>query len=196
MVSFPDRPTAPGEAATFAANLRALRRDRGLTLIALAAASGVSRAMISKIERGDAVPTATVLGRLAGGLGVGLSRLLGPAQPRRPVLLRAEAQPVYVDAGNGFERRSISPVFPDRFVDLALNSLAPGGHVVFPPHPRGVEEYLHVFHGTLEVIVDGACFTVPAGATLFYEGDRQHEFHNRTADPVSFLVAVDGSGAR
>lgn len=196
MVNFPDRPAAPGQGMTLAANLRALRQDRRLTLDALAAASGVSRAMISKIERGTAVPTATVLGRLAGGLEVGLSRLLGAAQARGPVLLPAAAQPVYADAANGFVRRSISPVFPDRFVDLALNRLEPGGRAVFPPHHRGVEEYLHVSQGTLEVIVDGATFTVPAGATLFYEGDRRHEFHNRTAEPVAFLVVVDSSGAR
>jgi transcriptional regulator with XRE-family HTH domain len=196
MVTVPDRPAVPDRGTTLAANLRALRQDRGLTLDALAAASGVSRAMISKIERGAAVPTATVLGRLAGGLEVGLSRLLGAAQARGPVLLLPSEQPVYADAADGFERRSISPVFPDRFVDLALNRLAPGGQAVFPPHHRGVEEYLHVTRGTLEVVVDGTSFTVPAGATLFYEGDRQHEFHNRTAEPVEFLVAVDSSGAR
>ncbi|MBK1656660.1 helix-turn-helix domain-containing protein [Paracraurococcus ruber] len=196
MVNVPERPPTPGQGATLAANLRALRRDRELTLEGLAAASGVSRAMISKIERGAAVPTATVLGRLAHGLEVGLSRLLGAAQARGPVLLHPAEQPVYADAANGFERRSISPVFPDRFLDLALNRLAPGGQAVFPPHHRGVEEYLHVSRGTLEVIVDGTAFTVPAGATLFYEGDRQHEFHNRTAEPVEFLVAVDSSGAR
>ena len=176
--------------------IRGLRQDASLTLDELASRSGVSRAMISKIERGAAMPTATVLGRLAAGLEVGLSRLLGAAQARGPVLLRAEDQPLYADAANGFERRSITPVFPDRFLDLALNRLAPGGQAVFPPHHRGVEEYLHVYRGTREVIVDGAAFTVPAGATLFYEGDRRHEFHNRTAEAVEFLVAVDSSGAR
>lgn len=196
MASLPDRPTPPAQGTALAANLRALRRGRGLTLEALAARSGVSRAMISKIERGAATPTATVLGRLATGLEVGLSRLLGAARDRGPVLLPAAEQAVYADPAAGFERRSISPLFPDRFLDLAMNRLDPGGRVDFPPHHPGVEEYLHVLRGTVEVVVDGTRFTVPAGGTLFYAGDRDHAFVNETDAPAEFLVAIDGSGAR
>jgi transcriptional regulator with XRE-family HTH domain len=196
MASLPDRPKPPAQGSTLAANLRALRRERGLTLEALAARSGVSRAMISKVERGSATPTATVLGRLATGLEVGLSRLLGAARDRGPVLLPAAEQTVFADPASGFVRRSVSPLFPDRFLDLAMNRLEPGGRVDFPPHHRGVEEYLHVLRGTVEVVVDGARLTVPAGDTLFYAGDRPHAFVNATAEPAEFMVAIDGSGAR
>jgi transcriptional regulator with XRE-family HTH domain len=195
LVDVPER-LAAAPSAGLAAHLRALRHERGLTIEALAAASGVSRAMISKIERGASTPTATVLGRLATGLRVGLSRLLGAAQPRRPVVLPPAAQPIYKDAAGGFERRSISPLFPDRFLDLALNHMAPGGHVSFPPHHRGVEEYLHVTRGALVVVVNGERFEVPCGATLFYEGDQTHEFRNEGDGLAEFIVAVDGSGAR
>ena len=194
MVTIPDRP--PASEGSLATTLRSLRRDRGMTLEALAAASGVSRAMISKIERGAAMPTATVLGRLAGGLQTGLSRLLGTTAARGPMLLPRLAQPVYADRAAGFERRSISPLFPDRFLDLAMNRLAPGGSVAFPPHHEGVEEYLHVLRGAVVVVLDGARHPVPAGATLFYEGSQPHEFRNEAAEEAEFLVAVDSSGTR
>ncbi|MDP8946310.1 MAG: helix-turn-helix domain-containing protein, partial [Actinomycetota bacterium] len=55
--------------------VRELRRGRGLTLEELAGLSGVSRAMISKLERGEKNPTLVVVAKLAGGLGVTLSKL-------------------------------------------------------------------------------------------------------------------------
>lgn len=177
--------------------LRRLRRERALTLEALAARSGVSRAMISKIERQAAVPTATVLGRLALGLEVGLSQLLGgPRGPRRATLLRTAEQPVFREAETGFERRSLSPLFPDRQVDLAVNRLPPGRSVRFPAHHRGVEEYLHLAQGSLVVQVDRERFALSAGDTLFYLGDLPHAFVNEGSVEAVFYIVVDGGGAR
>ncbi len=179
-----------------AGNLRRLRRERGLTLDALALRCGVSRAMISKVERGAAVPTATVLGKLAAGLEVGLSQLVGAQQPRAPVLLPRAEQAVYRDPESGLERRSLSPLFPDRSVDFALNTLPAGGHVVFPAHHQGVEEYLFVSRGELVVVVDGERYRVGQGSTLFYPGHAVHEFRNETDEAVEFYIVVDDTGAR
>jgi transcriptional regulator with XRE-family HTH domain len=192
MPTTPDR--APEE--MLATNLRRLRRERGLTLDALALRCGVSRAMISKVERGAAVPTATVLGKFAAGLEVGLSQLVGVQQFRAPVLLPPNRQPVYRDPKSGLERRSLSPLFADRDVDLAINTLPPGAQVVFPAHHPGVEEYLFVSHGQLVVVVDRARYVVGRGSTLFYPGHTVHEFRNETKEIVEFYVVVDGTGAR
>lgn len=178
------------------ANLRQLRRERGLTLDSLAQRCGVSRAMISKIERGVAIPTATVLGKLAAGLEVGLSQLVGDQRVRAPVLLPPAAQPTFRDPDTGFERRSLSPLFPDRFVDFAFNTLPAHASALFPPHHRGIEEYLFVSRGELIVVVDGARFTVGQGSSLFYHGHAVHEFRNETDDVVEFFIVVDGTGAR
>ena len=182
--------------ARLAANVRRLRQEQGLTLDALALRCGVSRAMISKVERGVAVPTATVLGKLASGLEVGLSQLVGDQQAREPVLLQSDLQPTYRDPETGFTRRSLSPLFPDRRVDFALNTLPPGQSAVFPPHHRGKEEYLFVSHGELVVVVDGARFVVGQGSSLFYHGHVVHAYCNETSQPTEFYIVVDGTGAR
>lgn len=179
-----------------AANLRQLRRECGLTLDALALRCGVSRAMISKIERGAAVPTATVLGKLAAGLEAGLSQLVGEQRNRAPVLLAPAAQPLFRDPNTGFERRSLSPLFPDRFVDFAFNTLPARAVAAFPPHHRGIEEYLFVSSGELVVVVNGERFIVGQGSSLFYHAHYTHEFHNETDAPVEFYIVVDGTGAR
>jgi transcriptional regulator with XRE-family HTH domain len=177
-------------------NLRRLRGERGLTLDALSERSSVSRAMISKIERGAAVPTATVLGKLSAALEVGLSQLVGDARPREPVLLPQIDQVVYRDPESGLERRSLSPLFPDRSVDFVLNTLPAGGHVVFPGHHQGVEEYLFVSQGDLVVVTDGHRHQVVQGSTLFYPGHVVHEFRNETNGTAEFYIVVDNTRTR
>ena len=177
-------------------NLRRLRHERGLTLNALSERSLVSRAMISKIERGAAVPTATVLGKLAAALEVGLSRLVGDSRSREPVLLPRPEQAIYRDPESGLERRSLSPVFPDRSVDLVLNVLPAGGHVVFPGHSQGVEEYLYVHRGNLTVITNDQRHLVSQGSTLFYPAHVVHEFHNHSEEVAEFFILVDNTRTR
>src|SRR6187200_1746564 len=94
-----------------AARVRELRGATGLSLEALARKSGVSRSMISLIERGESSPTAVVLSRLATGLGVVLASLFDPPQalvPGVPLLRRAE-QPEWRDPASGYVRRNVSP---------------------------------------------------------------------------------------
>src|SRR3954452_13982588 len=96
-----------------AARVRELRAARRLSLDALAARSGVSRSMISLIERGESSPTAVVLEKLAGGLGVMLASLFEARADaaRAPVgpLSRREDQPWCQDPSSGYRRRNVSP---------------------------------------------------------------------------------------
>src|SRR5271167_2912437 len=96
-----------------AERVRELRAAQVLSLDALAARSGVSRSMISLIERGESSPTAVVLEKIATGLGVTLASLFdAPAAaaqvPSGPVL-RREDQPQWQDPASGYLRRNVSP---------------------------------------------------------------------------------------
>lgn len=177
-------------------NLRSLRQQADLTLDQLAERAGVSRAMISKIERGVSVPTATVLGKLAAALNLGLSQLLGQVKARAPLLVGRGEHPVFCDPETGFERRSLSPLFEDSTINLAFNVLPPNKTVVFPPHHKGVEEYLVVHEGRLTVVIGGTPFNVGPGDTLFYPSDCVHEFRNETRLPVSFYIVIDDRSKR
>jgi transcriptional regulator with XRE-family HTH domain len=178
------------------ANLRRLRLENKLTLEALAQLSGVSRAMISKIERGASTPTAMVLGKLSRALNIGLSHLVGGYRQREPTLLSPFEQPVYRDPESGLERRSLSPLFPDRMVDFVVNTLPPQASVAFPPHQPGIEEYLYVNRGRIAVMVGDKRFEVPAGSSLFYHGNIAHEFHNIGKETAEFFIVIDDNGAR
>lgn len=181
-------------------NLRQLRKDRGLTLDEFSQRSGVSRAMISRIERGVSVPTATVLGKLAAALEVSLSGLMaGPVQRHaQPVrhdaqIITPGEQPVFRDPESGLERRSLSPLLSDRSIDFALNTLPAHQSVSFPGHQNGVEEYLFVSDGELVVETAEQIFVVREGSTLFYPANVTHKFLNNTDRPVRFFIVIDSS---
>ena len=184
--------SSPDSSAHLARNLRQFRKQGGQTLDQLAEISGVSRAMISKIERGVSVPTATVLGRLAAAFKLSLSQLLGQAPySREPRLVDRDEQSVFRDPKSGFERRSLFPRFADGTVDVAFNVLPARRAVTFPAHHLGVEEYLVVHEGILTVRIDNTPFVVAAGKSLFYPSDHVHEFVNETDSPATFYIVID-----
>src|SRR5687768_17669758 len=97
-----------------AARLRGLRTERDLTLDGLAERTGVSRSMISLIERGESSPTAAVLDKLAAGLGVTLASLFAERDSKgaSPLARRAD-QRIWCDPDSGYMRRNLSaPGFP------------------------------------------------------------------------------------
>lgn len=160
------------------ARLKAQRSARGLSLEALASASGVSRSMISDIERGSRMPTVLVLARLATALGVTVSRLMGEEQPARVVHMRRGQQPAIADAA-GWERQILSPNLPGVEFEFLRTTVA-GGVVIgsFAAHAPGSREYVAVETGRLKVTLDAAEYVLEAGDSLYYAGDCTHAFAN------------------
>ena len=147
-----------------AATVRAARADLGLSVSALAAQSSVSRAMIAKIERGEVQPTAVLLGRLSGALGLSLSQLLTRAEGSPPRLARAAEQTRWTDPASGYVRRAVSPT-PGGPLELVEVELPAGAEVAFPA------ESFSMSHHQLWVL---------SGRLRFVEGETVHEL--RTGD--------------
>jgi transcriptional regulator with XRE-family HTH domain len=181
--------------AALGRRLRGQRRRRGLTLEDLAAASGVSRSMLSEVERGSRVPTVLVLDRIATGLDTSIARLLREEQSARTVVLRRDEQDVARDA-SGWERRVLSPVLPGvefEFMRTTIDAGVDAG--VFHPHGPGSREYLAVEAGALRLSLDGGEVALREGDSVFYAGDCYHGFANSAAEPCVFYLAMDLAGA-
>jgi transcriptional regulator with XRE-family HTH domain len=179
--------------ANLAATLRAARADRGLSVNGLAERSGVSRAMIAKVERGEVQPTAVLLGRLTAALGLTLSELFARAEGAAPQLARAAEQPVWVDPKTGYRRRSVSPA--DGSVQLVEVELPAGAEVSYP-----AASYQLAHHQ----------IWVLAGRLCFREGDVEHDlaagdclelgppapgtYRNPTDLPCRYLVVLSRRG--
>src|SRR5262249_53708477 len=143
------------------------RERQKLSLAGLAARSKVSKAMLSKIERGEANPSAVVLDRIAGALGVGISQLMGRPDQAEMIVLPAARQPVLADGDTGLKRRAVSPVLPSRGVDVVHNTLPKGGSTgTFPAHPPGVQEHILVLQGRLRATLGERQAELAAGDSL------------------------------
>jgi transcriptional regulator with XRE-family HTH domain len=177
--------------------VRRHRKRRELSLEGLASLSGVSRSMISKIERAEATPSTAVLSRLAEALGVTFSRLMAPAAEREVLLIPASRQPVLKDEQSGFLRRCLSPVLPGRGVDWVLNTLPAGAATgEFVAHRRGVSEYIYVLKGRLRAVVGERVIAVGEGDSLYFEADAGHSFTNIGSGPCEYFLVIDSSRLR
>jgi transcriptional regulator with XRE-family HTH domain len=171
-----------------ASRVKALRLARGLTIDALAEKSGVSRAMISKIERGDVSPTAVLLGKLSNALGVTLSQLFrddGDAG----LLVRAAARPLWRDPATGYVRRNVSPVASP--MDVVDVTLPPGAQVTHDNAvPLHLTQLVWVLAGQLTMTIDGATEVLGPGDCLQMRLDRPIGFHNQSGEDVRYAVLL------
>lgn len=174
--------------------VRELRALHGHTLEDLASQSGVSRSMISLIERGEASPTAVILERLAAGLGVPLAKLFvdaGAGAAAQPLVRRAQ-QPTWKDPGSGYLRRNLSP--PDWPSPMQLV------HVHFPPRARVAYEttashrVLHqqvwMLRGGIDILLGDQAWSLQAGDCVAMVFDRPLVYSNPGARAAEYLVAI------
>src|ERR671914_1762072 len=182
-------------AGTLGERVRELRRGRGLTLEELAERSGVSRAMISKLERGEKNPTLVVAARLAEGLGVTLSRLAGMEERREVVVVPRERRMVMGDPETGFERQLLSPNFAGRGVEFIRNEIPEGSTSgEFPPHRRGVEEHIVVERGRLRATLAGEEYLLGEGDAVCFEADLPRRFDNAGEGECSYYLVISSRG--
>jgi transcriptional regulator with XRE-family HTH domain len=131
--------------------VHAARVARGLSANALAERSGVSRAMIAKVERAEAQPTAALLGRLSAALGLTLSELVARAEHSERRLLRAAEQPTWTDPETGYRRRALSPVNggPLELVEVELPA---GASVSYPADSYAfIHQQVWMLEGSLTI---------------------------------------------
>lgn len=180
----PDRLTAD-----LAATLRAVRADRDLSVSALAELSGVSRAMIAKIERGDAQPTAALLGRLSAALGITLSELFARTEGETPRLARIADQTVWVDPKTGYRRRSVSPAGGS--VQLVEVELPAGAEVSYPADSFALANHqIWVLDGCLRFREGDVEHDLNAGDCLELGAPAPGTYRNATDRPCRYLVVL------
>ena len=176
-----------------AARLKALRAERGLTLDGLAERAGVSRSMISLVERGASSPTAAVLDRLAAGLGVTIASLFADApRPEAAPLVRREDQPTWRDPGTGYVRRNLSPPGYPSPIELVEVVLPAGARVAYDAVARavGISQQIWLLEGRLALTSGDLTHRLEVGDCLAMRLDHPVVFHNPTRRPARYLVAL------
>lgn len=162
------------------ATLQKLRLARGLTLEDLSRVAGVSKSMLSQIEREKANPTIAITWRLANALGVGIGELLTGQTPDAAAIriLEAHETPTLPGSHAGYVMRILGPMeLAGKFEWYEL-TLTPGGELASGAHDPGTVEHLTLLHGAMELEVGGDKKKLKIGSTARYPGDLEHIIRN------------------
>jgi transcriptional regulator with XRE-family HTH domain len=179
-----------------AERVRELRSAQALSLDALAAKTGVSRSMISLIERGESSPTAVVLDKLAAGLGVPLASLFDAPSATVPIpagpIARRDDQPQWHDPASGYVRRNVSPPGVPQPMQIVEVHFPPGRRVAFEAAAREMRVYQQVWvlEGAMDITLGEERHRLREGDCLAMQLDGPTMFHNPTREPARYAVVV------
>jgi XRE family transcriptional regulator, regulator of sulfur utilization len=185
------KPALP-EPPPIGSTLAALRGQRALSLDELSRQAGVSKSMLSQIERNQANPTVAVVWRLANALGVPLNELLGDGKPDAPAIatVAAHATPSLRSPDGRCELRILGPIELAGQFEWYELSVQPGGALESQPHEPGSREHLSVLSGQLEVQAGAERTRLKAGETARYAVDLPHAIRNPAKSAATALLVV------
>ena len=175
--------------------IRSLRAERGLTLDGLAERAAVSRAMLSRIERGESSPTAQLLGKVCAGLGITLSTLFAETQPAPGPLRRRAEQTGWRDPSSGYLRRNVAPDGTGSTVDISEITLPVGGRVAFDAlRLHQADQHIWVLDGTLDITIGTETHRLASGDCIHMGFDLPVVFSNPARRATRYAVII-GRGA-
>ena len=171
--------------------LKATRQRLGWTLDTLAERTGVSRAMISRVERGESSPTAALLDRLCAGLGIVLSALFRDENGAGP-LARRDEQPLWIDPASGYRRRTVSPAGTGSRLEIVEVEMPAGARVLLEAPRTGfrLDQQLWLLEGELAVAVGEREHRLSPGDCLAMLLDGPIGFHNPGLVPARYAVVL------
>lgn len=161
------------------ARVRDLRKERGWSLESLSAACGVSRSMLSQIERGEANPTVAVARRIAQAFSLSVGELIDESSIRSRIEVIPADDPAYLFRSDSKCRiRTLSPLHMEKDVEIYELRLQPGAALTSAAHFKGAREFITVLSGTIAVVSDADRSVLKNGASAYYHADVPHSIEN------------------
>jgi transcriptional regulator with XRE-family HTH domain len=178
--------------------VRSLRKSKGFTLEQLASLSGVSRSMLSQIERGAANPTLGVAFRIAQAFGMSLGDLVDvPVGGGRIDVVRSDDRSSLFRDDDQCRIRTLSPLHLEKDVEFYELTLKIGGSLVSAPHFEGTREFLTIEQGRVRLVSGEESSELGPGDSAHYPADVPHRIENLgPGEAVAFLVDIYGRPGR
>jgi transcriptional regulator with XRE-family HTH domain len=176
----------------FGTRVKALRGARGWSLETLASASGVSRSMLSEIERKQANPTLAVTMRIASAFGMSVGELLEmPGVSSAVTVVRADDHAYHYRSDRHCRIRTLSPLNLEKDVELYEVLLQAGGALRSAAHFDGTREFLTVQAGRVRVESGADSEVLEPGDSASYRADVPHAIVNLgKGEAILFLVDI------
>lgn len=181
-------------AERLAKRLQEARKGLGLSLEATAKLSGVSRSMLSQIERMESSPTVATLWSLTQALHVDFAGLLDSEQGKKGniiELMRARRTPTIDSQGEGCRIRILSPPDQAGKIEVYEVQFAANGTLTSEPHSQRCVEHLSVLSGKLNVSVGDESTLLEKGDTLRYAADCSHAIQSQDAPATAILIVYN-----
>lgn len=170
-------------------NLYKIRKERGLSLDQVASLTGVSKSMLSQIEKGQKTPTVTVLWKIANGLKVSISALMKIYHSNVQIISCDQSELLTEDGGK-YRTGSFLPFDEDTKFEILKMELEPECVHRSNPHAKGVKEYVFVSSGYLEIEIEDAVYKVSRGEAIVFPGDVYHTYTNSCNELVSTFILI------
>lgn len=170
-----------------AANLRRLRAERNLSLGKLSELSGVSKVMLSQIEKGESNPTINTLWKIAGGLQVSYTKLIDE-QMEAPWMIR-KAESALVDH-DGYRVYHYSTANPARDFEFFNSELDPDTAFTSEGHGVNTHEYVLVTKGEMTLLYGGEEYLLQEGDFIHFDCTQPHTYCNRGKIMTEFTNIV------
>lgn len=166
-------------------NLRKLRQDMGISLDKASSMTGVSKAMLGQIERGESSPTISTLWKISTGFKISFTSLLGENSEECEVVKKEDIEPIIEEDGD-MRLYSLFPFEPQSRFELFLIELYPNCEHISATHDNVQEEYVLVIDGSVEMRINGKDYKLEKGHSIKFDGTYSHTYKNMGSKKAVF----------
>ncbi len=172
--------------------VKSLRKNQDWTLEVLSAASGVSRSMLSQIERGKANPTLAVACRIAHAFGITIGELVEEPWSESTIKVIRHDDPTHLyRTDNQCRIRTLSPLNTEKTVEFYELAISPQAELRSAPHFDGTREFLTVEKGSVSVLSGTDTCKLRKGDSAHYRADLDHVIKNSGKGTAVCFLVVD-----
>ncbi|UII56911.1 XRE family transcriptional regulator [Cytobacillus spongiae] len=170
-------------------NLKATRKNRGISLEQTAELTGVSKAMLGQIERGESNPTVTTLWKIARGLQISFSTLMNEEPSEVHYVELHSVNPIMENNGD-YRVYSVFPFDPRKKFEIFTVEMEMGCQHTSDKHNEGVEEYITVMSGTLELIIGEKAYVISTGNSIHFLANQAHTYKNISQELTRYQAVM------
>ncbi|MDT2457405.1 helix-turn-helix domain-containing protein [Enterococcus avium] len=169
-------------------NIKRIRQERNLTLDDLARLSGVSKSMLSEIERCAKSPTISMLEKICTGIHIPLVQLTYIETPDVSVIRKSNSK--HYSTSKGFDTYNLFEFDPDKKFEMMRHVIAPHSERLSEYHEAGIREYIICTQGVLAIQVGKKSFELEEGEAIQFLANCNHKYANPTNEETHILMLM------